>query len=292
MKALVVAVVVSLWFANASAAKETANRPTIQLLDAGKGPKQQLRYTATKGLKRTVTLTMEMAMRMNMGRSPTTQKLPVMKLPVELVVTDVATNGDIRYDFKALDFQVVADGSVSQAVVDAAKSALEGMAGMTGTALVTSRGFTKEVDINVPPSASPQIKQLMAQFKQSISQFAAPLPTEAVGTGAKWKTTSKLKQNDVEVAAVATTELVALEGNVATLQLSMALAAPAQKIKANGVEVELKSMKGSGGGDSTLDLSQVMPMQAAISMTMDMQMSAGGQDVTMGMDMKMSLGAK
>ena len=45
------------------------------------------------------------------------------------------------------------------AVVDAMKTAVKGMTGLAGHAVVTNRGFTKEADIVVPPEANAQTQQ-------------------------------------------------------------------------------------------------------------------------------------
>jgi hypothetical protein len=182
-----------------------------------------------------------------------------MKLPVEMVVTDVATNGDIRYDLQISEIEFGADDSVSSPTADAVKSMLGGLAGTKGTGVVTSRGFIKQADFILAPSASPELRQFLDRFKHSFGHIITPLPDEAVGTGAKWKTTTTLQQNGATLEQVATVELVALEGSVGTLHLSLVHTAPSQKITINGVEAEVKSMKGQGNGDITFDLSHVVP---------------------------------
>src|SRR5262249_28156349 len=151
----------------------------IKLIDAGKDPKKPLRLTAKVGLKRSMVMTMKMAMAMTLDTTEIPmQKFPETRMTMDMKVTAVAPNGDIRYEFKIKKPEVIADKGANPAVVDAMKNALKGMEGLSGYAVVTSRGFTKEADIKVPAEMDPQMKQLMEGTKQSLHQIASPLPEE------------------------------------------------------------------------------------------------------------------
>jgi hypothetical protein len=278
--------------ASTSSTSAPGDGPVIKLLDAGSGEKRALRFTAEKGLKKTLGMTMGMTMSLDMGGQEMKQKIPVLDMALDLEVTDVAKNGDIRYEFKMVEPKVVDDGTTPPAMVEAIRGAITGMAGLSGSALVTNRGFTKEADIKAPPNMNPQLSQFLDSFKQSVRQMSAPVPEEPVGVGAKWETTTTMNQNGMKLTQVAISELVSLEGNVMKLKITISQSAPKQKITTQGVTVDLDHYKGSGGGETTLDLSQVVPSSARIDLTSDMQMQAGGQTTMMALDVAMTMGAR
>ena len=97
MKAVFLALVVALFTVSACDRGEPAGThaakkgdgPEIKLLEAGRSPRKALRFTAQKGMKRTMTIAMDMAMTMDLGGAPTTTRVPTIKMPMDLVVTDV-----------------------------------------------------------------------------------------------------------------------------------------------------------------------------------------------------------
>src|SRR5262245_31250014 len=97
MKHIVLAALLALplLFSTTASADAPAGAPVVKLVDAGKGAKKQLRFTAKKGLARTMVMTMKMAM--GQGGAPMT--LPVMKMTMDMKVTDVSAEGDIKYTF-------------------------------------------------------------------------------------------------------------------------------------------------------------------------------------------------
>jgi hypothetical protein len=264
-----------------------ANAPVIKLLDAGSGPKQTLRFTAEKGMKKVMVMSMDMGMTMDMGDSPNTQHVPTIDMTMDIVVIDVAKNGDIRYEFKLREPEVADDpNSLSARPI---KLALAGMAGLSGSATVTSRGFAKQVDVKLPANASPQVAQFVESVKQSIGQMSAPLPEEPVGVGAKWETTTKLEQNSMKLQQVAISELMHVDGHKITFDVTLEQVAAPQKIVKDGVTVDLQTHAGSGSGRTTLDLTQLVPSNAHIDLKSETQMLAGGRQLNMGLDLKMSI---
>ena len=270
-----------------------AGSPVVKLVDAGKGAKKQLRFTAKKGLTRTMIMTMKMGMAMSMGaNSMPMQTLPTMKMTMDMKVTDVSGEGDIKYTFLLKQPEVVAEKGTPQTVIDEMKKASKGMAGLTGYAVVTSRGFTKEADINVPKDADPQMKQFMDSIKQSLYQISAPLPDEAVGVGAKWDTVMQLTQNGMTLDQTATNELVELKGDSGKLKLTIKQNAKPQKVTVNGMQVNVLSLVSNGSGETTLDFTRLVPSQATVTLHSDLKMEASGTKVGMQMDLTMGLSSK
>ena len=294
MKAIVLALLVGLSLGRVAVAdsKVPADAPTVKLVSAGKDAKAPLRFTAKKGMKKALTTTMTRGIAMQMGANAApTQKIPPIQMVVDLKVTDVTAEGDIRYEFVLRQPTVIAKGA-DKMVVDAMKEAVKGMAGLNGYAVVTNRGFTKEADVAVPATANQQTRQLVESLKQSMTQIAAPVPEEAVGVGAKWDTSTTISQNGLTIVQTATNELTSLKGNKASLKITIKQSAKPQKITTNGVTVDLESYSGAGGGTTDLDLAGLVPSKAAMKMASDMKMSAGGQKIGMKLDVDMTMTGK
>jgi hypothetical protein len=293
VKSLVLAIVLGLSIARGAVAEPSkipADAPVVKLLKPGKGPKQLLRFTASKGHKRANTMTMDMAMSMAMGGNQApVPKIPRMRLGMELEVTNVASNGDIRYEFKMGGLEVIPDKTTPAAMVDTIKAGLKGVEGMKGHAVVSNRGFTLEADIQIPATANPQVRQLMEGIRRSITQLAAPVPQEPVGAGAKWQTTMRLTQEGMTISQTAISELVELAPPRAKLKLTITQSAKPQTFTSNGVSVDLVSYAGTGSATSTLDLASVVPSSAEGAIRSKFKMKTMGEALAMTLELAVTM---
>lgn len=268
-----------------------SSTPEIKVLDAGKAPKATLRFAPQKDAKQSIVMAMDMGMTMDLGGGARSQQMPTTEMTMDVSITDIAANGDIRYRFELTKIDVLESGG-NAALVDAMKTALTGMTGLSGTAHVTNRGFTKDMTVNVPAGVNPQISQFLDSLKQSFSQLTAPLPEEAVGLGAKWDTSTRITQNGMTMTQVASNEIVALDGNVLTLAIKLSQTAPRQTIKKDGMTADLERYTGSGTGETTINLGQVVPTKAKISMKNDMDLKSAGQSLGIGINAVITMTAK
>ena len=272
------------------AAEMLVDAPVVKLLSPGKDPKKPLRMTAKVGLRRTMVMSMKMAMGEN--------KVPAQKLETRMTmnlnVTNVSGDGDIRYEFKISEFKINMPGVVEDAqAVQAVKVVLAWMQGIKGHVIVSSRGFTKEADLILPPlyvngvaqsKMDPEIKQFMEQSKQEIKQslqMSSPLPEEAVGVGAKWLTTLTVKQNGMVLKQSITSELRSLSGDAAKVSFT---------IKQSGRDVDVKSFTTSGNGEMNLDLGRLISL--ATEHLTSSWLTSMGQDMAMKLDMTMGMQGK
>jgi hypothetical protein len=159
------------------------------------------------------------------------------------------------------------------------------MQGMKGHAIVSSRGFTKEADLVIPPKMmDPETKQFMEEIKQSPYQMSRPLPEEAVGVGAKWLTTTTVKQDGMILKQSITSELRSLSGDAAKVSCT---------IKQTCMAVDVKSFTSSGNGEMNLDLGRLIPSLATVHVTSRwIETMAQGQDMAMKLDMTVGMQGK
>jgi hypothetical protein len=273
-------------------APKTASKPatpagvTVKLLQPGAEPRQALRLHPKAGDKRSSTMTMKMTM----GMGPAGEmKMPEMKIPVDITIKSVSPEGDITYDMVMGQAQVADSADPTAAMM---KESLGKLGGETGTSTITSRGLTKSTKMNIPKDANPQTRQTMEQMQESLGNVVFMLPDEAVGAGAKWEIKQTIKQQNMTISQATAYELVSVEGDVAKVKSTVSQSAANQKIESPampGMKVDLNKLTGTGTGNMTFDLGQIMPTQGTTDMQTEISMgiNMGGQK--QNMDMKVSL---
>lgn len=267
----------------------------VKLLEAGSEPRTSLRFHPNIGDKRTLGMNIKMSMATTVaGQAMPAVKMPVMQMTIQMEVKNVAANGDIAYVLSYEDATVVADTNIPPVMVNAMKSALEGIRGLSGTGKMNDRGLILSMQMKLPANANPQMSQMMDQVKDSFSSSSTPFPDEAVGTGAKWEYNTKIKSQGMTMNQTITSELASLEGTHLTLNNTITQNADHQKIQnasMPGLKMELTKMTGSGGGTSTFDLAGFLPMSATLdeSIEMAMDMDTGKQKQNMNMNMTINV---
>jgi hypothetical protein len=164
---------------------------------------------------------------------------------------------------------------------------------------MSDHGIVKGVEMKLPATADPQLKQTLDQMKESFTSSSTPLPEEAVGPGAKWEYQTRLKSQGMTIDQTINYELVSREGDRLTLRSILTQNAASQKIQnpaMPGLKVDLEKMTGTGTGSSTFDLARIMPLTGTLAEKMEvvMGMNAGQQkqDMNMKMDMTVTLETK
>jgi hypothetical protein len=272
------------------AAQTPVYAPVVKLLSPGKDPKKPMRMTAKVGLRQTGVMRIKMGIEQTRGENKVRGILPEIRITMDLNVTNVSADGDIRYEFKINKAEVLEDAQVDKKDALVPKAALAEMLAemrsMKGHVIVSSRGFTKEADLVIPPKMmDPETNQFMEEInKQLSSQMGLPLPEEAVGVGAKWLTTTTVKEEGMVLKQSITSELRSLSGDAAKVSLT---------IKQTGSAVGLKSATSSGNGEMNLDLGRLIPSLATVHVTSRcIETMAAGQNMATKLDMTMGMQGK
>jgi hypothetical protein len=255
-----------------------AAQSNVELINAGTEPKQQLRFTPGANTKQTLQMTMDMDMAMSVGgQTQPAFDSPPIKMTMESEVKKVDANGDIHTDFSYSDADVVAAKNTQPQLVNAMRAQVKKLVGLRGSMIVDNQGNTKQANFNTPETLDPNTKKMVEQMVTSLKQLSSPVPSEAVGVGAKWKIPNSVTANGMTMNQSSTYELVDIKDNVASLQVSMEQQAGTQKINPQGLppgaSIDLKSMNSQGNGKLKLALNQVMPISSTMSMRSKSQMS-------------------
>jgi len=261
----------------------------VKLIDAGAEPRSALRFHLKAGDKQTAVLTMKIKMDMPMpaatpgGAPPATPTIPAISIPMDMTVQSVAANGDIAYESVMGEASIADEPGATPAVVQAMKTALAGMKGLTSTGVMSNRGVSKKTDVKLPGNADPTMRQTMDQMKDGMGNLNVPFPEEPVGVGAKWESKNVTKVQAISVEQTGTYELVSHEGDRLSTKFTMAFNA-ASPAAGKGPTASLQ-LGGNSTGTANLDLSKLVG-----SATIDMRMeSPMGKNQTMKMDINMSL---
>jgi len=245
----------------------TPTIPRLEILSTGTGEKTQLRFTPIVNSRQTSTLTLKLDVKEGMSIA-----LPTTKLTMEVVVTQVDANGDIHFDFTYKNVDLLAEPGAPREAINALRPSLTPLIGLSGSIVVNSRGQTKSTRINLPPELDPTAKQIFEQLSTSLDQFYAPLPEEAVGTGARWRVSQELNVNGIQLTQSAIYELVSNQDNVLELMVLVEQEALPQTVTLPnipalpvGATLELRSLSSQGEGEMTFGLGQILPRRSILS---------------------------
>lgn len=281
---------------NQPGAEAAPSGAQVRLLSAGAEPRRTLRIQANPGDQQKVAMTMKMAMNMEMGGMPAQAvKMPSLTMEMELVVKEVSPEGDITYETVMGDASVAEEEGVMPQVTDAIKSSLDSLKGFTGTGTISSRGIARSADKQLPRDTNPQMRQALEQMHDSFSALTAGFPEEPVGPGAKWEVTLPLKTQGMTIMQTTTSELISVDGDNINLKNTVVQNAANQKIEnpaMPGLKMDVTKMTGTGSGTATINLAQILPLQAKMDSKSEiaMAMNMAGQKQTMTMKMDINLG--
>lgn len=281
---------------NNTTTSRQVNDNQVELLNAGTGAKQQLRFQPPANSQQTATITMKVDMTTLIGG----QSLPSIKQPniittVQTKVTKIDPNGDIHCDFSYSDVDLVGDTNLPPQVLDTLRSQIQNILRAKGSLVIDHYGKTKKINFVLPKGIEPNLKQMMEQLLESFEQLSSPLPQQAVGIGAQWRVTSNLNLSGFNLKQVATYQLVNLKEGVATLKVNVEQTAPSQKLNTlglpQGVTLTLNSYKGVGQGQAIVPLNQILPISSTVSLLSNTDMTQknlGSQEETK-IDQKLSM---
>ncbi len=272
----------------------------ITLLTAGAEPRKVLRLHPQPGNKQSMNISIQMGVGIKMGEIENpAMKLPPMQMAVDMTVKGVSPEGDITYELFVNDATIGEDPDASSQIAESMRTSLGLVKGLSGAGTMTSRGVSKTMNLKAPNDIDAQARQAMEQMKDSLIRISSPLPEEAVGVGAKWKVEMPINSQGMTITQVATYELVSVDGETVKTKTALTQTAANQKIEnpqMPGMKLDLVKLSGKGGGETTLNLSQLIPSAGALESHSDLSlgMNLGAQKQTMSMtvDMKMLMEAK
>ena len=268
--------------------------PVVTLTSPGTGKRSPLRFSARRGSRSTLTMSIKMAIGIEVGGNvvPPTAT-PEIRMVMGVTVTGVDPAGDMTYAMATRKVEALPGKGVTPEVLASTSAALAGISELAGRATVTPRGFARDVSLDVPATATQQTRDMLNGMKQSLSQLAAPLPEEPIGVGATWDTTTVLEQNGMRLTQIAHYKLLSRTRTRADFAVTIEQQALPQTIVANGIKLELTSYQGGGAGTTALDLGMLVPRRSTVKVHSALEMKMPGNDaLKMQLDLEMGMTGK
>lgn len=242
----------------------TPAEPELVLRSPGAAPRRMLRYRLVPGTQETLVMTMDMAIRTDVpGMAATPVEIPTVEMTMQIAVADKRSESEARYDFVLQDTAVTGKSGMMPEVVEATRVALEQTEGMGGRAIVDTRGFNRELELELPSGMLPQMKQMMDSAAQGLDRMSTPLPAEAVGKGARWELRQEIEQNGVALEQVSRFELIELDGNRGRLKITVTQRGDEQPMDVPGMpegSAKLIELSSTGAGEIRFDLDRLVPI--------------------------------
>ncbi len=267
---------------------------TIKLIDPGAEPRRELRYKFQVGRPDTVIMDMKIAVAMELGgQKQPENEAPPIRMAITIAPEAVTPEGDLRYQFRLTSAEVLKDKNTQPTMAQALEAQLKPAVGMSGFAVVSSRGITKDAEFNAPAGVGPQVQQLLENLRGSVRNLASPMPEEAVGKGAKWEVVVPLDTPALKLMQTSTHTLRDLNGDKGTVDIALRQEAPAQRMtlpSQRGTTTTLESFGSTGSGTLEFDLHRLVPQSSVkLTSTMNSRVTSGGQSQPMMMTMRVQM---
>jgi hypothetical protein len=269
-------------------------RPSLELIDPGTEPRQKLRFKPVLNSKQIATMTMNMTMGLSVAGKPTPiNQLPATVMAFETLVTQIDANGDIHYQFRYTNIDVVGDAKVPPALRAQLRTQLQKLKGIQGKVVTDDRGQTKFGKFDLPPALGSPDKQMLKQISNSVEQLSSPVPEPALGVGATWRVLSTPKINGMAFKQVATYKLASIKDGTMMLNVALNQQAPPQQMNVDGLEkgrtLNLKSLLGTGQGQIVMKLDRLIPLSSNMTSQLRSEMESPNPS---GAPMKMTTSTK
>ena len=258
-------------------------QPIIRLLDAGAEPRTDLSYALQKGGSQKIKMSMDMVMSVKAGQRslpPTT--IPTMTMQLDVATTDRNPSGEWRIESKLTQITINPKGGQEEQFASAIRPQLEGMKGLGMGYWINAKGRVRDVKIDIPKSVPAAAQQLLQGMSQSFESMVAPLPSEPVGTGARWQVVSRLSSSGADLLQSAVYTLKSRSGDKIALDVTLSQLAANDTIKVPGmpagVSAQVKAFNSGGSGTNQISTKNVAPEAGSMALktTMNIAVQGGG----------------
>ncbi len=271
------------------AQQPTEDKPAIKLLDAGKGDKFELRYAPKIGQSFLLTMSMDTSMELSMaGQQMPAQDIPTTTSTIRITTTKI--EGDAIHYAMVVESMRAEGGPMAEML----NGMLKSIKGVKGTGIMSDRGENRSMQFEAPAGQNPMMAQSMSSMEDTLRNAATFLPQEKVGVGAKWQAVYTMDADGINMKQTMEYTLGSFNDGVAKLEVKMTQSAEPQSVTNDqlppGMTLDLKSLKGTGKGTSTINLGWLVPLETAGTSTTTVVMSAAqmgemSQTVSVKIDM-------
>ena len=266
---------------------EMPEKASLTVLDQGEAPRRALRYDFEIGRTEQFVMLMDFKTSVDMQGRQQTIDMPLMEMAADVSITGRTDEGNFKQKFEFTGANVKQRPQDNQRMVQAMRRQLQGMKGVTGSAVITRRGRTIESKFNVPEGANPAIRQQLSRGQRAVKQASLHLPEKPIGKGARWRVETPFKSSQFNLVQTAVYEVKKLEGDDMTVAVDITQRAPKQQM-GGARQVKIESFKSTGKGTMKVNFKRIVP-ESSIKLNMELEQSMRGRPMKMNMDMQMDL---
>ena len=176
---------------------ETSDGPdvVVELLSPGEMPREALRFRPKGGHTESIIMTMKMGQKISIdGNALPMPASPTQKFTLKSSIKEVASNGDVSFDYEFANIELVDDPKNPSPVTQSLMTILKPMIGSKGSAVVSDRGLTKKSEFKFNDGLAPQLKMMLDGMMDSVGKISSPVPEEPIGSG--WQMEGCPKDDD------------------------------------------------------------------------------------------------
>jgi hypothetical protein len=257
--------------------KLPAQQTTVKLVAKGKGKLAPLRYTGKAGGKQQVELALDFASSEAMGTEKNETVLPTIVLVGEAETRTVDKDGraDYAITVSGTDARDVAGARVK---AEELKVMLGSLIGLVIGGSVAANGTAGDVTMRV--EKPDRLTEGALEMVKLTLPVLPILPTEPVGVGAKWQTTTTTKLAEkIDVTQTTDYELVAAKGNTWTIKGKTAVSGVDQDLHGG----KISNIHGSGTSELTLAAGALYPTYKT---QIETQFTASEKDQSMSLALR------
>jgi hypothetical protein len=259
----------------------------VTVLAAGKEPLTPLRLVLVPGTSHGLMEFRQEIYQVLDGSPGADVTTPPIRVPIDASVDAVSAKGDASVSTGYGEATVVDDGSSGTDGRAALESSLTGITALTTTATVTPRNMWRDPHVSGTEQLDDNVAPIVEQLGNQLGNFNVVFPQEAVGVGARWRTTSSLTVAGFDVVQTYDYTVRTLDVHTVTVHVDYVQTAPRQRVSLPGVpksaRVDLTRYRVTGSGSITLDLASVLPTDATMhaSGVQNFRIRASGDEGTL-----------
>ncbi|HET7504402.1 MAG TPA: hypothetical protein VFK02_25445 [Kofleriaceae bacterium] len=226
---------------------------TVKLVSGGKGKKSALRYAAKPGAKQAIEVAIDFT-----GKQDTDEQIvPTIVLVGDAEIKSVDKGGTAEYTVTVTGTDA-REVTGSKAPLDRFKEVLSTLAGLTIDGTLGANGKAGEVTLRMA-HPSPHAAEALELVRVTLPTLPV-LPTEALGVGAKWQSTTAARLADrLAVTQVTEYEVVAHKGETWTIKGTTKVTGQDQEIE----DSKISQITGTGTSETTITDGMLYPAHKA-----------------------------
>jgi hypothetical protein len=262
---------------------------TVKLLDPGREPRRELRYTWRPDRKEHMAIELATTISADGGGQRSVIPLAPLEIGIDVEPQSVSPAGDLRFAWHVVSAAVGAlDASSPPEVAQGWSAQLVPVEHLSGTASVSSRGISRGISLDVGSAGDAgNDHEMVVQVLQMLRDAAAPLPDEPVGPGARWQKVSTLDARNGHATQNDTYTLVELQADQGSLADVLAQTASPQALPSPAglppsTPARMDQLLTSGNAKMRFDLTRLVA-QTSLDGTTSMALSAPSSRMNMTM---------